>query len=118
MLGKLLFHIISGVLGIYLASRFVSGVEFTGPVKSLVIIGAALGLVNFFIKPILRLITLPVRILTFGLFGLVINMALVWLVADVIFSEEIEIHGLLPLLWTTLIIWVLHFFFGLISDKK
>lgn len=118
MIGKLLFHIISGILGLFLASRFVPGVEFTGQIKTLLIAGAILGLVNFFIKPILKTITLPLRILTLGLFSLVINMLLIWIVADILFPKEIEIKGLLPLFWTTLIIWVLNFIFGLAQSKK
>jgi putative membrane protein len=118
MLGKLLFHIISGALGLFLAARYVSGVEFTGTYKSLLIIGAAIGLVNFFIKPFLKAATLPIRILTFGLFTLLINMFLVWLVADVIFSKDFEIKGLVPLFWTTIIIWALNFFFGLYSPRR
>lgn len=117
MLGKLLFHIISGVLGIYLASRFVPGVEFTGSYKMLLIIGAALGLINFFIKPILKAISLPIRILTLGLFSLIINMAMVWLV-EIIFPKDLDIKGLIPLFWTTVIIWFLNFFFGLYKPRK
>lgn len=118
MLGKLIFHIISGILGLYLASRFVPGVEFRGPIKTLLIAGAILGFVNFFVKPILRKITLPLRILTFGLFSLLINMLLVWIVVDILFPTEIEIRGILALFWTTLIIWALNIFFGLYPYKK
>ena len=118
MLVKLLFHIISGILAIFLADQFVQGVEFTGTIKTLVMAGCLLGLVNFFIKPILNTITLPLRILTFGLFSLVINMLVVWIVADVLFPKEIEIRGLVPLFWTTLILWLLNFFLGLYRSKK
>jgi len=117
-MANLLFHIISGILGLYLASRFVPGVEFNGSVKSLLIVGAALGLANFFIKPILKAVTLPIRIITFGLFSLVINLLMVWIVVDILFPTEFELRGFLPLLWTTLIIWVLNFIFGLRSAKK
>jgi len=86
-MAKLLFHIISGILGIYLAVKFVPGVEFTGNFQMLLIIGAVLGLVNFFIKPILKTISLPIRILTLGLFSLIINMAMVWLI-EILFPES------------------------------
>ena len=118
MLGKLLFHTISACLGLFLATNYVQGVEFTGTYKLLLTIGLALGLVNFFIKPFLKTVALPLRILTFGLFSLVINMFLVWLVADVLFPEEIEITGMVALFWTTIIIWALNFFFGLHSPKR
>lgn len=100
---NLLVKIFSGILGLWLASNFVPGVEFTGTWKVLILAGAMLGLINFFIKPILKSITLPLRILTLGLFGLIINVAMVWLID--IFFVELVIVGLLPLLWTTLIIW-------------
>jgi putative membrane protein len=117
MLGKLLFHIIAGALGIWLAVRFVPGVAFIGPIKDLLIAGAVMGLINFFIKPALKMITLPLRILTLGLFSLVINMFSVWLV-DIFFGKEFEISGIVSLFWTTLIIWALSYIFGLLGSKK
>ncbi len=117
MIGKLLFHIVSGILGIFLATKFVPGVEFIGTYKMLFIIGGVLGLVNFFIKPIIKKATWLLRILTFGLFSLVINMGLVWLI-EILFPKDLEITGIVPLFWTTLIIWALNFFFGLYTSKK
>ncbi len=118
MVIKLLLHIIVGVLGFFLAAKFIPGVELLGSFWGLFIAGAILGLVNFFIKPILRILTLPLRILTLGLFSLIINMFLVWLVADVIFPNYLEIKGLIPLFWTTIIIWLLNMLLGLYRKKK
>lgn len=100
---KLILTIISGTLGLWLADYFIAGVEFTGSWETLLLAGLILGLINFFIKPILKLITLPIRLLTLGLFGLIINIVLVWII-DIIFAELV-IKGIVPLLWTTLIIW-------------
>ena len=103
---KLILQIIAGILGIWLASELIpTGVEFTGSVKTLCYAGLLLGLINFFIKPVLNLITLPIRIITFGLFSLVINMGIIWVI-DVIFPE-IVIEGLLPLFWATITVWIL-----------
>lgn len=102
---NLISQIIAGIGGIWLAQKFVSGVEFIGPLQTLLTCGAILGLLNFFVKPILKAITLPIRIITLGLFGLVINMIMVW-VADIIFLELI-ISGIVPLFWTSIIIWAL-----------
>lgn len=44
--------------------------------------GLALGLVNALLRPILKILTLPINILTLGLFGLVINGFLFWLVSS------------------------------------
>lgn len=110
-IGKLLFHIISGTLGLFLAAKFMPGVEFYGTFLNLIIVGTAIGLANFFIKPFLKAISLPIRILTLGLFSLVINMAMIWLI-EILFPEQLEIFGLIPLFWTTFIIWALNFFFS------
>ncbi len=118
---KLILQIAAGILGIWLATLFVSGVEletvpsqsslfgieFTANWQILILVGVCLGLINFFIKPILNLITLPLRTLTFGLFALVVNAILVWIV-DILFPELI-IEGIRPLFWTTCIVWALNF---------
>ena len=113
---NLIFQVGGGILSFWLAIKFVPGVEFTGENKYLLLAGLVLGLINFFIKPILNLITLPLRIITFGLFSLIINMLIIWVV-DIVFSELI-ISGLIPLFWTTLIVWGVSIFFGLSSRRK
>ena len=127
---RLFWQIVAGVLGIFLATKFVPGVsleiipgqsqffgiEFTAPWQILVLVGGVLGLVNFFIKPILKIITLPLRILTFGLFSLVMNMLMVWLV-DILFPE-LTILGLIPLFWTTLVVWGISLLLGLYQPGR
>lgn len=110
-----LTKIISGVLGLWVAVSFVPGVDFTGSLKNLAIAGVLLGLVNFFIKPVLKIVTLPLRMLTLGLFEIIINMAMVWAID--IFYAELIIVGFLPLFWTTIIVWGLSFILGLLFTK-
>lgn len=100
---KLFLQIITGILAIWLATKFVKGVEFRGPVQILLLAGTILGLLNFFIKPLLKIITLPLRILTFGLFSLVINMGIIWLVSLIL--SNLKFHGIYPLFWTTILAW-------------
>jgi putative membrane protein len=103
-LRKLLFQIIAGIVSIWLASQLINGVGFE-TTKTLCTVGLFLGLINFFIKPILNLVTLPLRILTFGIFTLVINMGIVWLI-DIVFPN-LTITGLIPLFWTTITVWAI-----------
>jgi len=126
-MNSLILQIIAGILGIFLATKFVPGVsleilpgqsslfgiEFTASWQILLLIGFALGLINFFIKPILKMITLPLRILTFGLFSLVINVGIIWTV-DILFPELV-ISGIIPLFWTTVIIWGVSLLLGLVK---
>jgi len=124
MFNRLILQIIAGILGLWLATQFVAGVSlkimpgqsevlgiiFTEKWQILFLVGSILGLINFFIKPILKAITLPLRILTLGLFGLIINMLMIWIV-DIIFPE-LTILGLTPLFWTTICVWGVSFILG------
>jgi len=127
---KFISQITAGILGLWLAIKFVPGIElkiipgessflgipFTAGWQILILIGFVLGLINFFVKPILKTIALPLRILTLGLFGLVINMGLIWIV-DLLF-EELTISWFWPLFWVTLIIWGLNIILPGFIPKK
>ncbi len=104
---NLILRVAGSTAGIWLASEFVNGVRVSGTSKTFVIIGAVLGIINFFIKPILDVLSLPLKILTLGLFSLIINMVLVWLI-DIAFVELV-ITGLVPLFWTTMLVWLANF---------
>jgi len=115
---KLFLHIVSAILGLFIAAKLVPGVDFFGNYFMLGVIGAILGLANFFIKPVLKAVSLPIRIITLGLSGLIINIGLVWMTADVLFPKDLEISGIIPLAETTIIIWLLSFFLGLHGHRK
>lgn len=116
IMSNLIFQIAGGTLSFWLAVKFVPGVEFQGEIKYLIMAGAFLGLINFFIKPIIRIVTLPLRVLTLGLFGLVVNMAIIWFIS--IAFPELVIQGIVPLFWTTLIVWLVGYFLGFSSSRK
>ena len=105
MIQTLLLHILAGIAGLWIALQFVPEAEFTGSNQLLLIAGLVLGILNATINPLLNIVTLPIRILTLGLSSLVINLLLVWAL-DLLFPE-LELIGLIPLLWTTLIVWLI-----------
>ncbi len=113
---KLIFQIVGGIMSFWLAVKFVPGVEFVGEISYLIMAGALLGLINFFIRPIIDIITLPLRILTLGLFSLIINMGLIWLVS--LAFPELIIPTISSLFWITLIVWLVGFLLNLQSPKK
>lgn len=110
-----ILKIASGILGLWIAIEFINGVSFYGTWQDLLIIGLVMGVLNVFIKPILKLVTLPLRMLTLGLFSLVINVGIVWAVD--IFFPELIITGIVPLLWTTLIVWAIGFLLPGVSGR-
>jgi putative membrane protein len=82
-----------------------------------------LGLVNTLIRPILRLLTLPITVMTIGLFLIVINGVMLWLAARLanrVFDAGFVVDGLLPAILGSVIVsvvsTVLSFF--LVDDDK
>ena len=113
---RFILQVVIGILGLFLAKEFVPGVEIVDSWQTLVWCGLFLGLINTFVRPILNLITLPLRLITFGLFGLLINMAIIWAI-DILFPELIII-GIAPLFYTTLIIWALSIIIPKLIPKR
>ena len=75
-----LLRLAIGAAGLWVASRLVSGLQIDGA-GTLLLAAFLLGFVNAVVRPILVLLTLPVTIVTLGLFLLVVNAAMLSLVA-------------------------------------
>jgi len=117
---KFLGSVAAGIAAIFLATKFVPGVslqiiegqssflgfKITQWWQLLVLIGFLLGIINFFVKPILDKITLPLKILTLGIFAILLDMAVIKCL-DILFLE-FKISGLIPLFWTTIIVWLIN----------
>jgi putative membrane protein len=67
-------------LGLWIATQLVGGLHIND-VLTLVLAAVLLGVCNAFVKPVLLILTLPITILTLGLFLLVVNAAVLGLVA-------------------------------------
>ncbi len=101
----LIEKIIAGIIGIGISLYFLSEVTSDGQIQTILLVGAATGLLMFFVRPILSLVTLPLRIITLNLFSIVIMMFLVWIIDALFPSYQFEILGLNGILFTTLILW-------------
>lgn len=79
MTGFILRAVIAA-LGLWLASRWINGINIAN-VETLLMAGALLGVVNAFVRPVAVVLTFPITLVTLGLFLLVINAAMLALVA-------------------------------------
>lgn len=64
-------------LAVFVADYFLDGVHINDDVKTVIIVALVLALLNTFIKPVLVILTIPVTIITLGLFLLIINALMV-----------------------------------------
>jgi putative membrane protein len=96
-----LLRAVFAAFGLWLASRVVPGITIDGAGT---LAGAALllGLLNAVVKPVLIVLTLPITILTLGLFLFVVNAAMLGLVAW--FLRGFQIEGFLPALLGSLVV--------------
>jgi len=108
-----ILRMLSVMLGLWLASVWVPGIEVLGAGT---LVGAALllGFVNAVVRPLLIVLTLPFTIITLGLFLLVINAAMLGLVAWMF--DDFNIAGFWPALFGSVIVsitgWLASYFIG------
>ncbi len=101
MLLRFFLRALIAAFGLWLAARLVPGIEVRG-VASLVAAAVLLGLVNAFVRPIIFVLTLPLTILTLGLFLLVINALMLELVA--MFLHGFSVHGFVAALLGSIVV--------------
>jgi putative membrane protein len=88
-------------LGLWLATAWVKGVTIDGP-ATLVLAGVLLGIVNSIVRPIAIVLTLPMTVVTLGLFLLVINAGMVALVAWIL--PGMTVAGFWAAFWTAVVV--------------
>lgn len=109
MFKSLVNCIIAAFVGLLIAALLVPNFSIVGSfnegVRTLLLAGVVLGLINFFIKPIINVITWPLKFLTFGLFSLAVNLAIIWFI-DILFTPEITVKGFVALFLTSVLVWL------------
>ena len=85
-------------IAIFLAIRFVPGISLESGWLSVIWLALILGLVNAFLRPLLKLLTFPLILVTLGLFTLLINTFLFWLTGQIgqMIGIHITINGFWP----------------------
>ena len=86
---NLLIRILITAILVVIIAHFMPGVAVASFTTSL-IVAVVLGLLNAFVKPILILLTLPVTLITFGLFLLVINALIILLCTKIVGGFHVE----------------------------
>ena len=100
-------------LALWLAAQVVPGVGFTDT-GSLLLAAVLLGVANAIVRPILTILTFPLTVLTFGLFLLVVNAAVIGLVA--VLLDGFAVNGLWAgigaAIVTGIVSWIAGWFIG------
>ena len=77
---------------LYIVARLVPGMEIDGCLNA-ILAGLVLGIINALLKPLLVMLTLPITVLTLGLFLLVVNAFLLWLASAFVPGFQVKGFG-------------------------
>lgn len=109
-----LFHWLVSTIAILVAAYLIPGVEVT--LLGAFVLAIVLALINLFIKPVLSLLTLPLTIITLGLFSLVLNALLVLLASLIV--PGFSIHGFWDAFIFSIIISLINALFNGFTTKS
>jgi putative membrane protein len=99
---RLLLRWIITAATLLLATNLITGFEVRNFYIAL-IAALVLGLLNAVVRPVLIILTLPVNIITLGLFTFVINALLIWFMSS--FIKGVVVEGFLPAFFVAIILW-------------
>ena len=86
---RIIVNLLVTALLVFLLANFLPGVSVDGYGSSIIVV-IVLTLLNIFIKPILQIISIPVTILTLGLFLFVINALIIWMCSGLVSGFHID----------------------------
>ena len=98
---KIITRVLAAALALMAAAEFIPGIMVAG-VYAAIIAAIILGVLNLFVRPIILVLTLPINIITLGLFTFVINAFLFMFAAS--FIQGFSVTGFLPALLGSLFV--------------
>lgn len=108
---QLIVHILVSAALLFVVGRLVSGIHVRDG-KAALFGAIGLGLANVFVRPLLLVLTLPITVVTLGLFVWVVNALMLMLAAAVV--DGFEVRGFWAALWGSLLLAVLNWGVGLL----
>jgi putative membrane protein len=100
-------------VSVWLAAHIVPGIHYTTP--GLFLAALLLGLLNAFVRPVMVVLSLPLVIVTLGLFMLVINALLLWSVGSILNGFRVDGFG--AAFWGSLIISITSLMLNLLTKS-
>jgi putative membrane protein len=87
-----LVRLLVNAAALWVATRIVSGVTYTGGWAPFLGVALIFGFVNAFIRPVAKLLTFPLIIVTLGIFSLVVNGLMLWLTSALSGALDLGFH--------------------------
>ena len=119
MFKKMLIGVVLNGVALYAMTKLVTDLQYTGGVKFFVIGGLVIGVLNTFVKPLMKILSFPIVLLTAGLFSLVINVIIFALTIKIVNGIQFsDVTATVGSVWTYfaaalifgIVNWILHIF--------
>jgi putative membrane protein len=113
MLARFIVRAIFAAVGLWISAQVTPGVSFDG-MGSLIAAAVLLGIVNALVRPVVVVLTLPLTLLTLGLFLLVVNAAMIGLVSVLLGGFHVAGlgPGIIAAIITGVTSWIGHMLIG------
>jgi putative membrane protein len=98
---RFLLRLLATAAALWVAVLLVPGITFTGTWIGMLVVALVFGLVNAVIRPILKILTCPLVVLTLGLFVFVLNALMLWIASEI--SQALGIGFDVDGFWAALI---------------
>src|SRR6267154_4906086 len=103
---RFLTRLLVNAAALWVATRVVSGVTYTGDWLPFLGVAVVFGIVNAFIRPVMKLLTFPLIIFTLGIFALVVNGLMLWLTSSLSATLGLGFHvsGFWAAFWGAIVV--------------
>jgi putative membrane protein len=105
-----ILKLLGTVAAVVLTVSIVPGVSVTGGWETIALVAIVWSVITLVIRPVLGLLTLPITILTFGLFSLILNALLFWVMAAIVPGFQVAgfLAALLGAIVLSILTWLIH----------
>lgn len=105
---RFLLRLVVNAAALWAATQVVPGVSYAGGALALLAVALIFGIINATLRPITKLLTCPLILVTFGVFALVVNGLMLWLTSTLAaqFGINFRVAGFWPAFWGALVVSV------------
>lgn len=117
---RFVVRLLVNAAALYVATRVVPGVTYDGGWPAFFAVALVFGVVNAFIRPVTKILTLPFIIVTLGLFILVINGLMLWLTSRVSYVLGLGFHvsGFWAAFWGALVVSIVSVLLSVLAGER
>lgn len=93
-MSALVLRIVVNGIALWAAAELIDGVDLASGFGSVLLVAVIFGIVNAVLKPVAKILTFPITIVTLGLFTLIVNAAMLWLTGWL--TDDLDVDGFWP----------------------